>query len=74
MKWVLAQNIPINYHLAVMGDEEGHIVTFNSKHEAEDFIEKTGENPEDIMVVPEMETIDADIYKQRRHNDNNNSG
>ena len=63
MKWVLVQNIPINYHPAVMGDEEGRVVTFNSKHEAEDFIEKTGEDPEDIMVVPEMETIKV-IWKE----------
>ena len=57
MKWVLVQNIPINYIPAVMGDEEGHAVIFNSKQEAEAFIGKTGEDPKDIMVVPEMETI-----------------
>ena len=57
MKWVLVQNIPINYHPAVMGDEEGRAVIFNSKQEAEAFIERSGENPEDIMVVPEMEII-----------------
>ena len=62
MKWVLAQNIPINYHLAILGDEEGHTIRFDSKHEAEDYIEKQGiqpyirEDPEDIMVVPEIET------------------
>jgi hypothetical protein len=57
MKWVLVQNIPINYAPAVLGDEEGRVVTFNSRQEAEAFIEKTGEDPEDIMVVPEMEAI-----------------
>ena len=57
MKWVLVQNIPINYIPAVMGDEEGRAVIFNSKQEAEAFIERSGENPEDIMVVPEMEII-----------------
>ena len=57
MKWVLVQNIPINYIPAVMGDEEGRTVIFNSKQEAEDFIERSGEDPEDIVVVPEMETI-----------------
>ena len=57
MKWVLVQDIPIDYCRAVMGDEEGRVVTFNSKQEAEDFIEKTGEDPEDIMVVPEVEAI-----------------
>ena len=40
-----------------MGDEEGRTVIFNSKQEAEDFIERSGEDPEQIMVVPEMETI-----------------
>jgi len=69
MKWVIVQNIPINYHPAVMGDEEGRIITFNSKQEAEDFVEKQdihpyiGEYQEDVMVVPEMETINV-VWKE----------
>ena len=55
MKWVLVQNIPINYAPAVLGDEDGHTITFNSKDEAKDFIEKIGEDPEEIMIVPEKE-------------------
>ena len=73
MKWVLVQNIPINYALAVMGDEKGKTVVFNSKHEAREFIEKIGEDPEEIMIVPEKEATNADNYSQRRHNDYNNS-
>ena len=63
MKWVIVQNIPINYHPAVMGDEEGRIVTFNSKQEAEDFVEEQDIQPyiredlESIMIVPETETL-----------------
>tara|TARA_B100000749_G_C18344875_1_gene430680 strand:- start:590 stop:781 length:192 start_codon:yes stop_codon:yes gene_type:complete len=63
MKWVIVQNIPINYCPAVMGDEEGHAIRFDSKHEAEEYIEKQDiqpyivENPENIMVVPEIETM-----------------
>ena len=63
MKWVIVQNIPINYHPAVMGDEDGHPIRFNSKYEAEDYIEKLdiqpyiGDDPESIMVVPEIETM-----------------
>ena len=63
MKWVIVQNVPINYHPAIMGDEEGRVVTFNSKQEAEDFVEKQdiqpyiGEDIESIMIVPEMETF-----------------
>ena len=62
MKWVIVQNIPINYCPAVMGDEEGRTIRFNSKHEAEEYIEEQGiqpyirEDPEDIMVVPEIDT------------------
>ena len=55
MKWVLVQNIPINYTPAVLGDEDGRPITFNSKDEAKDFIEKIGEDPEEIMIVPEKE-------------------
>ena len=63
MKWVIVQNIPINYCPAVMGDEEGRVVTFNSKQEAEDFVEEQDIQPyiredlESIMIVPETETL-----------------
>ena len=62
MKWVLAQNIPINYHLAILGDEEGHTIVFNSKHEAEDFIERSGEDPKDVMAIPKMEIIERRLH------------
>ena len=57
MKWVLAQNIPINYHLAILGDEDGRTITFNSKYESKDFIEKIGEDAEEIMIVPKTEIV-----------------
>ena len=63
MKWVIVQNIPINYHPIAIGDEEGHVIKFNSKHEAENYIEKQniepyiGEDLENIMVIPEMEFL-----------------
>ena len=63
MKWVIVQNIPINFCPAVMGDEEGRTIRFDSQHEAEEYIKEQGikpyirEDPEDVMVVPEIETI-----------------
>ena len=63
MKWVIVQNVPINYCPAVMGDEEGRTIRFDSQHEAEEYIKEQGikpyirEDPEDVMVVPEIETI-----------------
>ena len=63
MKWVIVQNIPIEYCRAVMGDEEGRTIRFDSQHEAEEYIKEQGikpyirEDPEDVMVVPEIETI-----------------
>ena len=62
MKWVIVQNIPIEYCRAVMGDEEGRTIRFDSQHEAKEYIKEQGikpyirEDPEDIMVVPEIET------------------
>ena len=40
MKWVLVQNIPIDYCRAVMADEEGHAIRFDSQHEAEEYIQE----------------------------------
>ena len=58
MKWVLVQNIPVNYQLAVLGDEDGRPVTFSSKHEARVFIERNiEEDSEEVMIVPENEAI-----------------
>ena len=61
MKWVLVQNIPIDYCRAVMADEEGRAIRFDSQHEAEEYIQKHGLKPyiredlDDIMAVPEKE-------------------
>ena len=58
MKWVLVQNIPVNYQLAILGDEDGRTITFNSKQEAKDFVEKiVGEDTKEIMIVPETEIV-----------------
>ena len=57
MKWVLVQNIPIDYQLAVLGDEDGRMITFDSKQEAKDFIEEIREDTEEIMIVPETEIV-----------------
>ena len=62
-RWVLVQNIPIDYCRAVMSDEEGRAIKFDSQHEAEEYIEKhelkpyIREDPEDIIAMPERETI-----------------
>ena len=61
MKWVLVQNIPVNYCRAVMADEEGHAIRFDSKYEAEEYIQEhelksyIREDLDDIMAVPEKE-------------------
>ena len=57
MKWVLVQNIPINYQLAVLGDEDGRTIIFDSKQEAKNFIEEIEEETAEIMIVPETELI-----------------
>ena len=38
-------------------DEDKSIIVFESKADANNFIERTGENPENIMIIPEMEFI-----------------
>ena len=61
MKWVLVQNIPVEYCRAVMSDEEGHAIKFDSKYEAEEYVQEHKLKPyiredlDDIMAVPEKE-------------------
>ena len=61
MKWVLVQNIPVNYCRAVMADEEGHAIRFDSQYEAEEYIQEHELKPyiredlDDILAVPEKE-------------------
>ena len=57
MRWVLAQNVDYSLQLAIMSDIDGNKIVFNTKHEADIYIELNGENPEDILVIPEMETL-----------------
>ena len=61
MKWVLVQNIPTDYCRAIMADEEGHAIRFDSRYEAEEYIEEHKLKPyiredlDTIMAVPEKE-------------------
>jgi len=58
MKWVLVQNIPIDYQLAVLGDEDGRMITFDSKQEAKEFVKTIVEkDTAEIMIIPETEII-----------------
>ena len=66
MKWVLVQNIPIDYCRAVMADEEGYAIKFDSRHEAEEYIKEHKLKPyikedlheaEEIIAMPEKENI-----------------
>ena len=70
MKWVLVQNIPIDYQLAILGDEDGRTLTFDSKQKAKDFIEEIGEETAEIMIIPETEIIE---HNKGGTNDSNNS-
>ena len=59
MKYILTQicDHSFDQRLLVVDDEDKSIIIFDSKAAANDFIESTGENPEDIMIIPEMEFI-----------------
>ena len=57
MRWVLARNIENSWQLAKMADIDGNKIIFYTQHEADIYLELSGENPEDILVIPEMETV-----------------
>ncbi len=57
MNYILARVAEYSYDQAIMVDEDKSIILFESKAEANEFIESSGENPEDIMIIPEMEFI-----------------
>ena len=58
MRYILTQicDYSLDQRLLVV-DEDKSIIIFESKADANDFIERTGENPEIIMIIPEMEFI-----------------
>ena len=57
MNYILARVVEYSYDQAIMVDEDKSIILFESKADANEFIESSGENPEDILVIPEMETL-----------------
>ena len=57
MRWVLAQNIENSLQLAILVDINGDKIVFYTQHEADIYLELNGENPENVLVIPEMETI-----------------
>ena len=56
MQWVLAFNL-IEYEnaQALMVDQDGAVVVFTSRKQAEDFVKDIEEDPEEIMIMPEIE-------------------
>ena len=59
MNYILARVVEYSYDQAIMVDEDKSIILFESKTEANQFIEESGENPEDIMIIPEMEFLNC---------------
>ena len=58
MKYILTQICEHSFDQRLLVvDEDKSIILFDSKADANDFIERTGENPENIMIIPEMEFI-----------------
>lgn len=58
MRYLLVQICDYTFdHKVLIVDENKHIIVFESKADANDFIEKSGEDPESIMIIPEMEFI-----------------
>ncbi len=58
MRYLLVQICDYSFDQRVLVvDENKSIIVFESKTDANDFIERSGENPEDIMIIPEMEFI-----------------
>ena len=58
MRWVLAQNIENSLQMDVMVDIDGNKIVFYTQQEADVYIELNEEyNPEDILVIPEMEFL-----------------
>ena len=59
MRYILARVVEYSYDQAIMVDEDKSIILFESKADANEFIERSGENPEDIMIIPEMEFLNC---------------
>tara|TARA_Y100001936_G_scaffold100477_1_gene98790 strand:+ start:1270 stop:1473 length:204 start_codon:yes stop_codon:yes gene_type:complete len=67
MKWVLAKNITSKEHgmeqLVAMGDPFGRMVVFNSKAEAEEFVNQAivegalEHDEEPTLIIPETEML-----------------
>ena len=57
MNYILARVVEYSYDQAIMVDEDKSIILFESKADANEFIERSGENPEDIMIITAMEFI-----------------
>jgi hypothetical protein len=71
MKWILAQNCPCctnikldnlstmkDSHMAFLTNEDGTIVKFDSKSDADYFVQQIEDDDlEDILIIPEIETL-----------------
>ena len=57
MKWIVAHHINDDWKLARMADENNDMLVFDSESDAVYYLYKKGQNPEEVMIIPEMECL-----------------
>ena len=66
IKWALALDCPFNFlgtvedaHIPMLTDEEGYIILFQSRQQAEEYLNhyQNVNRLEQILIIPEMEAI-----------------
>jgi hypothetical protein len=57
MKWIVAHHIEFSLEHARMVDEYNQVMKFDSQEEAMHHLYETGQEQEEIMIIPEMEFL-----------------
>ena len=62
MKWIIAHSVEFSFELAKWANEFNEVYKFDSQDEAIDFLFEIGRDPDEVMIIPEMEFLTRRPY------------
>ena len=57
MKWIIAHSVEFSFEHAQWANENNEVYKFDSQNEAIDFLFEIGRDPDEVMIIPEMEFL-----------------
>ena len=62
MKWIVSYHVEFSFKHARMANKNNEVMKFDSQGEAVDYLCELGQDPDEVMIIPEMEFLNGRLY------------